>query len=102
MHIHITHSLTLRDTADPHLTIVNILHPHPYCTDTHTLQTLQERPTHDRMHSRALTHEHITKVKGPFRPSPDFRAHISHQRCGEHAPAFTHPQACCIHPNTHT
>lgn len=82
---------------------MHIIRPQPYCSLTPTPYRLYRRPTHDRMHSHALTHDRFAQAKGHIRPSsPDLRVHISHLKCGEHTPAFTHPQAHYIHPNKHT
>lgn len=77
--------------------IVHIPHLYPYCNLTPT----PYRPTHNRA---ALTHTHSLALHpshgGPG-PSPDYRAQMSHSRCGEHPLTSTHPQASYIHPNTH-
>lgn len=100
MRVHVTHSPTPRDTPDTHLTTVHILHPHPYGNSLPPTPHRLYRRDHPRQDS--LTQDGFTQAKGPFRPSPDFRAHILHLRCGEHTPALTHPRAHYIHPNTYT
>lgn len=97
------HMLHVHRSPGTHLTTVHIIHPQPYCNLTPTPYRLYGRPTHGRMHSHALTHDHFAQAKGRIgSSSPDLRVHISHPRCGEHTPAFAHPPAHYIHPNKHT
>lgn len=97
MHIRVTHSWKSRNTPGPHVAAVYIPPPTPSAIR-------YPHPQPGFLQKDAHMHSHMTTFPQPSGPSaaPDPGAQMFPPRCREYGPAFTHLQAHCIHPHTHT